>query len=243
MKLHLNGEFVTQNIFSIYGDRSPDTQADERQALRKRIPTELLEDGSRDCLLGILAGILECGTMTWNRHFEKPRAVIRFGTSSHDFVTSFDRLAHRLGLRISITTTAPRNQSRVTYTVSPSVPDLWRLGRDLHFATNEAREYWQEFLDQERPRDLHDIIPIMREDALHIMWSSFAGERNYSIAATARRIGSVTRLSAEHLAEGQPRDIYPQLFAALDADNILWERINGFNRTKSSALITTEKSR
>jgi len=146
IKIHLNRTELPRRIFKCVDDTNGANATGGRTALRKRLPAEILYDGSRECLLGLLAGLLEGdGSVGWNRSCGMRRAFIRFDTSSKQLTHDIQVLGSKLGFRITIVTTPPRGFSNTAYNVCLSIPDMHRIFPEMRFASEAANEFQQEF--------------------------------------------------------------------------------------------------
>ena len=123
VKLHLYGPSLRQKIFDPYCPRG-----DGRGALYKRLPAVLFSQASRECLLGIFAGLLEGdSTLTWSHSKKRPQAVCCSHTSSVCLVRDLQQLGGLLGIRTTLTTTPARGRSQESYTLGWSLPDVVRV--------------------------------------------------------------------------------------------------------------------
>jgi intein/homing endonuclease len=159
-KIHCTGE-LRHRLLDCYSDR---TDPEARGALYKRVPEEILTQGSEACLFGVLAGMLEGdGTLTWNTTLAKKRAVIRITTSSPTLVATTKRLLRRLGIRSSTTETAPRvgANTHIAYVVNPSVIDIHAVIRRLPFITDKAKQFATDFAASPIGADRTDVIPLV----------------------------------------------------------------------------------
>jgi DNA-directed RNA polymerase beta subunit/DNA-directed RNA polymerase beta' subunit len=159
-KIHLNGKQLCESVFNFLAERCDDDNG-LRSALFKKIPEEILSRGSRNCLLGVLAGLLEGDrSIGWNTVKAKKQFVANLCTSSPHLVASAGSLFRKLGLRYSVTTTPPKGMSHESYTICISIVDLHKLVPELSFVAQDATQLFQEFLGQPPASDDRDVIPV-----------------------------------------------------------------------------------
>jgi hypothetical protein len=157
-KVHLFGRQLRDRVFDCYCGRG-----DGRGALYKRLPRELLDCGSRECLLGLIAGVLEGdSSLGWNRVKKRPRAVCRTNTSSWCFVKDLRRLGRLLSVRSSVTVTPPKGNSRESYVVCWSLPDIYEILPELRFVSEPACRWQADFLRAPPRCDRINIAPVTR---------------------------------------------------------------------------------
>ena len=235
VKIHLNGIELAQRVINCVDETLPNKG---RRALRKIIPSELLYGGSRCFLLGLLAGLLEGdGSVGWNKTYKNARAYIRYSTSSPRLVEDFRVLGTLLGFRVSVTVTPPRGLSQTAYNLSPSIPDMHILFRELEFVSSRAQEFQNEFIELDEPRNDRDIVPVMVSEAkaaadylpkardtpkeLKIVYGAF----RYTISH-----GSLSRDGAKKYLDYLPDTMCPELRRQVDNDSIIWERYESVER-------------
>jgi DNA-directed RNA polymerase subunit beta len=179
----------------------------ERAACYKMIPQEILLNGTRECLLGMLAGLIEgdC-SIGWNKTFEKKRFFLRFNTSSPYLVESIKVLLRKFGVRYSVTTQPPRKASKEAYIVCPSVIDIQKVLGECKFASDRTNELVQEFLDVEVGRktgETWDLIPVSTLLAVELsaICSCCKQMTLYSTCRKALKSGALGRYSALKLIE------------------------------------------
>lgn len=222
-KVHLNGVELATSILCCYHPDRERADPEQRGALFKIIPDELLNNGSRECLLGLLAGLLEGdGTLGWNTVYKKRRFVAQYCTSSKYMLKSIEELGMLLNIRIGVTVTPPRGHSKTSYTVCFSKPDLWPLGSELEFMTDECTSLWTAFTTMPEPRDHTDRIPVSNTEAAWLQGYWPTRSKEYGIASEAKRRGLVTRKSAKRLLEGVGEQFCTNLRYAVQAEDILW---------------------
>ncbi len=223
-KVHISGgSELAQSVFCCNREPCNEEEAAKRGALRKIIPREILQGGSRDCLLGLLAGLLEGdGTLTWNRNTKNPRPVIRFSTSSPYLVEDIKVLGRYFGVRVTVTTIKPRNRSNTAYGVCFSIPDMQKLGTEMRFMTDKANDFWSKFIGRPEAKDHLDVVPVSYAEASLLMTLHPTNSRLYGNAAEARSAGRTTRKTGKLLLEGVRPGICPLLKAVVAADDVCW---------------------
>lgn len=197
-KIHLFGEDIRNSIFNCYNMAAWNKQPKLRGALFKKLPDELLQHGSEECLLGVLAGMLEGdGTIGWGSVTAAgtARKVFRISTSSPYLVASIRRLGLRLGFRISVTETPPREgaNTHTAYSVLLCVRDIQQLMPRLPFITPGAKKFAKEFAKLPVVKDQQDLVPLPRSVAAKIRESTRGYKKEYAAINSAMRNGYVTR--------------------------------------------------
>ncbi|MEZ6141674.1 MAG: LAGLIDADG family homing endonuclease [Zavarzinella sp.] len=162
VKIHLNGkEFARKVLSPIH----PDFYLQEglRPALFKKIPDEILLNGSHRCHLGLFSGLIDgdC-SVGWNKHRKNDRFFLRFNTSSPYLVASISRLLRKLGLRHSVTETPARGASKTSWTVCPSVIDLPDILSEVRVVEQQRKQAIAEFLAKTTGicNDTLDYVPL-----------------------------------------------------------------------------------
>lgn len=233
-KVHLNGQDLVGKVFDCLVCAPP---PGERAALYKKIPDELLIGGSRECLLGLLAGMLDGdGTVTWNHALKNRRFVVRCNTSSIYLLPGLKVLCRKLGLRFSLTVTAPRGISKHTaYSVCPSIVDFHDIASKLILVDNVKHAVIQDFARGPKADvDRLDLIPVSPDLVVDLckLFPSTKGSVTrvtYYVAYQARSTGYYTRGQAETLLAALPPEYaHPKLdsFRRMVRNvDVLWERI------------------
>jgi hypothetical protein len=230
VKIHLNGRDLATKIFKCVADPTGQEEGG-RAALRKYIPRELLYGGSRECWLGLLAGLLEGdGTMTWNYTYKKKRAVIRFSTSSERLVADIRDLGSRLGFGMSVTVTPPRGFSHTAYSVCLSIPDMWNLFGELEFVSESAKQFQKDFLAVPMSCNMRDIVPVMESEAEYVT-QLLPADRGTPVSIKAARgafsrakiTGYFSRDVVKQYLQYVPDDSCPELRKHVAATDITWE--------------------
>jgi len=156
VKVHLNGAQLARSTMGI-------TVHGTTGALNKLIPHELLVQGSRECLLGLLSGLLEGDAcLAWNKVQKNIRPVAKTNTSSKYLVEDLKQLARLLGLRYSVTTTPARGISHESYVFSWGLVDLHKIGSELQFKSVQAQEWMKAFLGRPMTKDDINVVPVTR---------------------------------------------------------------------------------
>jgi hypothetical protein len=233
-KIHLFGRSLRETVHDCYCPRGPG-----RGALYKKIPDAILAFGSRDCLLGLLAGLLEGdSSLGWGRSKKRPQAVCRSNTSSWCLVKSIERLGRLLGTRISTTINPPKKASNESYSINWSLPDIISLVPDLQFVSEEARHWQVEFLQSPPVKDDTDIVPIATSLAEHLgLLLARRKERNlYNTCRQAIRTLYLTRRTARRtlqLTEGDEslKPLRRAFERIVDCQAIHWDRVTDVYQT------------
>ena len=178
-KVHLNGKDLA-GVVSTWG-----FYKEGKGALHKQIPPEFLYNGSEECLLGILAGLLDGdGSLSKNMATGKPRFTCRVSTSSKYLVESLKTLMFRLGIRWSLTVSPPRGHSKEAYTFCPSTVDIRTKLSQLSFVGIHETGLSTEWQNSAEHRDLAPV-PITN-DEFHELSQGFLAEKQMT-AYTALR--------------------------------------------------------
>ena len=162
VKLHLNGPDLAAVVTEL--ELVDEEGTGSRQAIRKRLPIDLMTTLSEDCLWGVLAGLLDGdGSIVKNTHSKNPRYTFRLSTSSPELRDSAVRLGYFLGVRTSVTTTPPRNKSREAYTICFSTVDMReKSGGRIRFIGERESALYKEFMSTEVKSK--DRIPLTQDE-------------------------------------------------------------------------------
>lgn len=232
-KVHLNGQYLAAKVLSVVDPSHADAPEGERAALFKRIPDDLLHNGSRECLLGLLAGLLDGGsTVGWNKATGKPRAVIKFNTSSPYLVAGIQSLLRKLGVRSSVTVTPARGLSRQSYTICPGVNDMFAVLKECQPVGAEEKAFVDEFLKTEATRsgkDDIDVVPVTVSLATDLSRHPAFGLSFRSLFNDAKRKHSVSRATARKAVAGLGVEFdHPHwggFVAMTRCDDVHWEAV------------------
>lgn len=217
-KVHLSGVDLVSRVLDCYADRGGDTTS--RSAIFKKIPDEILLHGSRECLVGLMAGLLDGdGTVTWNTATKNKRFVVRIPTSSPSLVAGLRSLSRKLGLRFSVTTVEPRGISRHrSYVFLPSVIDFHGLAKDIFLVDTAADAVVREFASgPPSSRGGLDWVPVTK---------ALAGDMSRAFPST---LGAPTRhlyeaaryaCSTGHFSRNQARAVLEALPASFTHDQL-----------------------
>jgi DNA-directed RNA polymerase beta subunit/DNA-directed RNA polymerase beta' subunit len=161
VKLHLNSSDLVGRVFNCV---SGEYDGVGRRALFKKVPDEILNRGSRQCLLGFLAGMLDGdGSLAVNRVLAKPRIQVTISTSSPYLVSGLRAVLRRLGVRATVQTVPPRGHSNTAYTLCPSVVDLFALLPELEMVGERERTMIEKFKTFPLPYDARDMVPVPKK--------------------------------------------------------------------------------
>ena len=228
VKVHLNGVGLRHCVLDCYAEDGPSG----RSALRKIIPPRILNCGSRDCLLGLLSGLLDGdGTVAYNRHRSKKLFVCAYSTSSLALAVCVRRLCRRLGIRTGLTT-SPANKTRnEAYIVNLSIIDLHSIAVELTSVGEHEQALIAEFVAESPPsKDDLDIVPVTA--ALSVELSKAATPKNltlYTAARKAIKYGYLGRSTALRLFDLLPHDFEHEHLAGFTAvifnRAVHWDRI------------------
>lgn len=227
-KIHLNGS-IAKSVFNIY---AMDDGAG-RSALRKKLPSELLDLGSRSTLLGLFSGLLDGdAVVSWNHHSKNKRLVCRFNTSSPYLRDDILQLGLRLGVRMSVTTSPATKKRAESYTISPSLVDLHKIAAELRLVSSTAADAMEEFRSSPPPRDQHDPIPINSELALALRKAVYPDDMSmYVIAGKAAADGCISRMSARKFLELDVDHPQADVFRKMvENETVTWERVISADR-------------
>jgi len=230
MKIHLNGADLAGRVLTCT------KKGGGRAALRKFIPRQLL-DGSREMLLGLLAGLIDGdGSLAVNTVMKNPRMAVCISTSSKYLVNSAKELLRRLGCRYSVTVYPPRGHSNTAYTIHPSVCDFYKLLPELSFVGAREQKMRQTFLSMSKPVDKQDPIPVAISLAKVLRQYVGSSKKNgtkeqsqvYSSLCGAVKKGYLSRDSARKVLQyyDYPEsDSLKELAARVHDKSIIWEKI------------------
>lgn len=168
-KLHIHSPELTDFVreHALVNNDDPSM----RQALRKQLPSNLLDRLSREALLGLFAGLIDGdGCLVRNTSVAKARFGLRFNTSSVYLRDSLLELLFRLGIDAGFTTTQPsakRLQKVPSFTICPSVMDTHRIMPELQFVGAAERSLQARWLAEyvPAPTSSKDVIPLTFEEA------------------------------------------------------------------------------
>jgi hypothetical protein len=159
-KIHLNGVDLVHEVFNCV-DVSYDGVG--RRALFKKVPDEIINNGSRECLLGFVAGMFDGdGSLSLNMVTGNPRMHMVISTSSPFLVEGMKTVFRRLGVRSTAITHAPRGHSNTSYTITPSLVDLFPLLPELYMVGAREAEMLERFKALPAPYDQCDPVPIAK---------------------------------------------------------------------------------
>lgn len=236
-KVHLNGKSFTGRVYSV-AVVDHVARGRGRQALYKRIPTELLYQGSRDCLLGVLSGLLDGdSTLGWNTAIGSRRFVVKFNTSSPHLVSSLQVLLRKLGVRSSVTVNPARGAASESYTVCPSVVDMHSILRECRLTGEQERAAVEAFVSGPAPRsDNIDVVPV-RVATMRAAMTALRARRKtalYAACSKAVRSGHLGRSTAlrvcELLSGDSSVDGIAELQRVATSVGVHWERIETVRR-------------
>jgi len=175
VKVHLSGRDLAERVTAL--NLTAPSSAGERQAIKKNIPDTLLNQLSEKALWGVLAGLIDGdGSCVKNTTLQKPRYNFRLATSSPSLRDASVKLAYRLGIRTSVTTTPPRNGSKEAYSISFSTIDMkLRSGGHLTFTGEREDRIYKEFMQAEANFGIsRDCLPLTHAEAAwvrKVAWS------------------------------------------------------------------------
>lgn len=146
-------------------------------ALSKRIPEMFFRYGSEEFLWGIFSGMIDGdGTLRSTiSHRGGFRYEVRFSTSSSHLRDSLVKLCYKLGLRVTVTTSAARIQklghvSKETYAILPWCVDIQEHLHQLNCfgeSESETLSIWNNYPKEYLNR--RDIIPLTTRDRLELL--------------------------------------------------------------------------
>lgn len=169
-QMHMNSPELTEIVRSwcIYKGREG--------GLYKTIPSRFLHNGSRECLLGILSGLIDgAGALVVNTIRKNKRFTAKINTSSEYLVEDLKTLMFRLGMRWSLTVNPLRNHSKVSHSFFCSTIDMREVLDGLYLTGRRECEVRTEWLSSDVHRDLAQV-PVTR-DELKLMRRVFLDEK------------------------------------------------------------------
>ena len=229
VKIHLSGKHFVKKVLDVVHPDHKD-HPEDRAALYKKLPDVLLYNGSRECLLGLLSGAIDGdASVGWNTTNKNRRFFCRFNTSSPYLVESYKELLARLGVRYSVTVTPAKGQSKTSYTVCPSVTDLFKILPECRLVNAERKAIVAEFLaTTESLKDDLDIVPIS-SDLANILSKLLIQQKNlYGLLRSAVSSGKLGRGTAKKVLELVPEldhDHYMIFTHIVNGDHIHWDPI------------------
>lgn len=229
VKIHLSGKHFVKKVLDVVHPDHKD-HPEDRAALYKKLPDVLLYNGSRECLLGLLSGAIDGdASVGWNTTNKNRRFFCRFNTSSPYLVESYKELLARLGVRYSVTVTPAKGQSKTSYTVCPSVTDLFKILPECRLVNAERKAIIDEFLaTTESLKDDLDIVPISSGLA-NILSKLLIQQKNlYGLLRSAVSSGKLGRGTAKKVLELVPEldhDHYMIFTHIVNGDHIHWDPI------------------
>jgi DNA-directed RNA polymerase subunit beta len=241
-KVHLNS-FPVEQVLDIYADRNGDTTS--RSALFKKLPDDILHNGSREALLGLLAGVLDGdSSVTWNTVKSKRRFACRLNTSSVSLMETIQLLLRKLGVRSSCTIMPATAQSKQAYIVCPSVIDMYTLLPELELFGQENRKIVNEFISGDPPGraigETIDPVPITVEMAnASAKIARLSGKNTlYGALREAAKTGRVSRYSARQFIElvgrdHNSKDAWKQFVARVDNEDVHWDIVESIESIPS----------
>jgi intein/homing endonuclease len=192
-------------------------------SLHKTIPADYLYNGTEECLLGILAGLLDGdGSISKNMSTKNPRFSCRVSTSSIYLVESLKTLMFRLGIRWSNTVTPPRGHSKVAYTFSPSTVDIRKILPRLNLIGKRENALKAEWLASASHRD-YSVVPLQTSERDILCKICLAEKLNsfYGNLRQAKQALSYTVIEKhKELLEKHCPAILERAYS-----NILWEEV------------------
>lgn len=231
VKIHLNSETLVEwfDQWNFINEAVKDNEDGKRTALFKQVPRYLIDYGSEDFLWGLFTGLLDGdGTVVKNTHTGKPRWSIRFSTSSPYLRDDICQLCYRLGLRFSVTTTPPRGFSNEAYVVVPSTLDMFDHLDKLSCVGAREKELILEWMSCTKSTDMHDIIPISKEEfaILKTFINNKTDAGMYSALMNTKNTGCrVCRYKLLQHAD-EIKEAAPSLYERAMATNTIWETVS-----------------
>lgn len=204
-KIHLNGGDLAAIVWEISRPKPADRLQD-RTALYKSLPPQLLSAAGEECLLGIFSGLLDGDSAfvvnaSHAKKGRKPQMLCRFQTSSKFFRNDILQVCRYLGIRTAITYSPPRGSSNEAWIIIPSTVDLKQIAHKLTCVRADAIAWLRDFESYEVTRDNMDIVPILPTEAVELA----AIARNhrehtlYTTAMVSKKAGYIGRQSALRL--------------------------------------------
>lgn len=240
-KIHLNSAKAATSLPDIYHpDKDKPENNGVRAAIFKQLPQDLLHNGSRSTLLWLLSGLLDGdSSLGWNKRassakkYAKPLFHCAFNTSSPYLAEDIQLLLRKLGVRATLIIKPAYKQSRESYQLVTSLPDLAAIAVDLHCLGEEERDMIEQFLvlAEEQPfKDDLDIVPIAKSTA-ELFSTIFCGKINtlYSAARQSLKSGRVGRGTARRFLNECPQGVdLPGLAAfeaVVDNEDVHWDAV------------------
>lgn len=220
-KIHLNSVSLAEKVKEL--DLVAD--GDERGALRKQIPPKYIHHGSEEFLWGLLSGLLDGdGSLTKNTSAKNPRFYARVSTSSPYLRDSIAYLCYRLGIRLCITTTPPRNHSNEAYSLVFSSTDLYYNLDKLTLIGEHEKQILEEWKQANPPRDQKDLIPISDLEYKNLR-GSIDSKRDSGLYSALQSKKSCGRAAARFVLERYLdllKEVTPTLYERVCNKNTQW---------------------
>lgn len=185
VKLCLTGAELVNSIFNIYSNNSTTV----RGVYQKKLPQELLQHGSEECLWGLLSGLLDGNCFIgWFKSKFKSKFFVRYKTYNSVLVNDLKYLFSLLGIRTNVITVPASKSKQENYILLPSLRDLYDAGKKLTLVDTHNKKFFEEFLTNARPRDDFDIVPL--PDSVVQPLLQFCLSHNKSLYTTIRASSS-----------------------------------------------------
>lgn len=235
-KVHLNIWSAPEPLLPVVNDDRSEDVTGARTALFKQLPYELVCNGSRSTLLGLLSGLLDGdATVRWSHSKNKRQFQARLNTSSRYLVESAGLLLRKLGIRYFTTVTPARGRSAESYTVCLSLLDIHKIHAELRLIGKEAATCLQQFGKSKVGRDTGDtldIIPVSVSLAEVLAKYCRAAGYNalYGIFRKAVSCGFVSRFSANNVIEmigcdAVKHEHWAAFMATTNDNDVHWDKI------------------
>ena len=205
----------------------------DRAALHKRIPGMSLMAASEEYLWGLFSGLLDSdGSVTKAVKKGTGKVVYgaRYSTCSPSMKESLIALAHRLGLKVSITESphdagGDRKVDSLEYVVMFSGPDVQKNLDKIHCVGAVESERLADWVTQEAYKDDRDVIPLSKEEVkgLRLMYPSTVDNAFYTSVGK----GSITRKNLlMHLESYRGGDeVLDNLLVRAKNESVVWATI------------------
>ena len=167
-KIHLNGVDLYKRVAAM--DMTSVGKDGVRQSIFKRLPMQMIMEGSQEFLVGVFCGLIDGdGSVVITDKGKRTQYSFRFSTSSPALRDSIKFLCYKLGVAMSVTTTPPRNKSREAYSLIFVTTDVLALS-GLMFVGEREITLLDRMINEYNPDPLkaQDFVVVLKDEALAI---------------------------------------------------------------------------
>lgn len=162
--------------------------AESTTDLWARNSAKLLSYGSRDCLIGVLSGLLDgiCVVgVDYSSPGGRPQLSCRINTNSTYLVRGVLQLLQRLGIRWSKTKAPLDGDSEASWVISLDLNDLLEYVDELNCGKDKTNAWLQLLRDRGPNQDEADVVPITRTEHEELSKHVKASDEGHSEVSVA----------------------------------------------------------